>query len=51
MKEIDVTDRLTYLAEKFDVFECDLGEEHLNKKIVALNADGYKTSLIKQTNN
>jgi len=49
MKEIDVTDRLTYLAEKFDVFECDLGEEHLNKKIVALNADGYKTSLIKNS--
>jgi hypothetical protein len=47
MKEVDVTDRLTYLAEKFDVFECDLGEEHLTRKLQDLNTNGYKTSLIR----
>jgi hypothetical protein len=50
MKEVDVTDRLTYLAEKFDVFECDLGEEYLTKKLQELNTIGYKTSLIKNGN-
>ena len=38
MGKIDVTDRLEFLAEKFDVFECD--EENLEVKTVELTAGG-----------
>ena len=43
MKEISVTDRLTFLAETFDVFECD-SKELIAKKLETLTEAGYKSS-------
>jgi len=45
MDKINVKDRLTYLAETFDVFECD-GEESVNKKIESLVKEGYTPKVI-----
>ena len=45
MDKINVKDRLTYLAETFDVFECD-GEKSVNKKIETLVKNGYSPKLI-----
>lgn len=45
MEKINVKDRLTFLAESFDVFECD-GEESVNKKIELLVKDGYTPKVI-----
>jgi hypothetical protein len=45
MEKINVKDRLTYLAETFDVFECD-GEESVNKKIESLVKEGYTPKVI-----
>lgn len=45
MEKINVKDRLTFLAESFDVFECD-GEESVNKKIESLVKDGYTPKVI-----
>lgn len=49
-KVIDITDRLTYLAEEFDVFDCDLGEVSLAKKTSELATDNYEVSMIKNHN-
>ena len=49
MKETSVTDRLTFLAETFDVFECT-DKNILDKKIDGLMAEGYKPNLIKTSN-
>lgn len=46
MKETNVTDRLTFLAETFDVFECD-SKESLVKKLEELKANAYTSTLIK----
>lgn len=45
MKERNVTDRLTYLAEIFDVFESNTGEKIENKR-KELEADGYSCKVI-----
>jgi hypothetical protein len=45
MKNNNITDRLSFLAESFDVFECD-SEEQVEIKINKLISDGYKTRLI-----
>ena len=45
MKETSITDRLTFLAEQFDVFECN-EKEIITKKLEGLTAEGYKPSLI-----
>jgi len=49
MKESNVTDRLTFLAETFDVFECT-DEKVLEKKIDGIVVDGHKPNLIKSSN-
>ena len=46
MKESNVTDRLTYLAEIFDVFECDSENSQLEGKLASLNKNEYMTSLV-----
>ena len=50
MKEKNVTDRLTFLAETFDVFECG-DKVVLEKKIADLIADGGKPSYIQTSDN
>ena len=46
MKETNVTDRLTFLAEQFDVFECtEKGE--IEKKLEVLKEEGFSPTLIK----
>jgi hypothetical protein len=49
MKEKSTTDRLSFLAEQFDVFEC-VGEEAVNKKIEELKANGLSSRLITSAN-
>ncbi len=49
MKETSVTDRLTYLAETFDVFDAE-NKEVLEKKTEEFITKGYKVSLIKSSN-
>jgi Leucine-rich repeat (LRR) protein len=49
MKEKNVTDRLTFLAEQFDIFEIDGDGSPLETKIKSLSEDGYVVKLI-QTN-
>jgi len=50
MKDSNVTDRLTFLAETFDVFECD-DKKVLDKKIEGMVAEGLKPNLITASNN
>lgn len=48
MKDSNVTDRLTFLAETFDVFECT-DEKVLEKKIDGIVGEGHKPNLIKSS--
>lgn len=50
MKETTVTDRLTFLAEQFDVFECS-SEESIKDKRVKLADQGFTSSLIMTNSN
>jgi hypothetical protein len=43
MKEKNVNDRLTFLVENFDVFECT-DENQISEKIQSLSEDGYTTT-------
>lgn len=46
MKEKNITDRLSFLAELFDVFECDSeneNESQIEAKLAELNAAGYNS--------
>jgi len=45
MKEIDISERLAYLAEEFDVFDCS-DKEELKTRFEELTADGYRPVLI-----
>jgi len=50
MKQTNITDRLTFLAEQFDVFECvsDSTENNpVGVKIEELKSDGYESKAIK----
>lgn len=47
MHETNVTDRLTFLAEGFDIFEVDDKEIVVEDKIKSLKEDGYESSLVK----
>lgn len=49
MKESNVTDRLTFLAETFDVFDCT-DEKVLEKKIDGIIGEGYRPNVIKTSN-
>lgn len=42
MEKLNVKDRLTFLAEVFDVFECDSETKAVEAKLESLVADGYK---------
>jgi hypothetical protein len=49
MKETSITDRLTFLAEQFDIFECssdNIGPSPVDAKIQELHNDGYESSLV-----
>lgn len=46
MKENSITDRIVFLAEMFDVFECDSDQISLDAKIAAFNADGYECNVV-----
>lgn len=46
MKESNATDRLTYLAEQFDIFDCS-SKESLDKKLTDLKNAGYNSAPIK----
>jgi Leucine-rich repeat (LRR) protein len=41
MKEKNITDRLSFLAELFDVFECDENDSNIEVKISELTENGY----------
>jgi hypothetical protein len=41
-----VTDRLTFLAETFDVFECGDGDKQTKEKLDILSQEGYTPTLI-----
>ena len=41
-----VTDRLTFLAETFDVFDCGKDKDVLKEKFEKLKADGYTPTII-----
>jgi hypothetical protein len=42
MKKNNITDRLTFLAELFDIFECESEDNtQLEAKLAGLSADGY----------
>lgn len=45
MKET-ITDRLSFLAEQFDIFDCT-GEAAITKKLESLKEDGFVGSLVK----
>jgi len=45
MKNANITDRLSFLAEKFDIFECSDSDD-TKSKIESLVLDGYEPSLI-----
>lgn len=50
MKEINITDRLTYLAEEFDVFECATDNIEINPttiKIEQLSSEGFEPKIVK----
>jgi len=46
----NITDRLTFLAEQFDVFDIYQSKTAVEEKIAELVKDGYTTSLIKSHN-
>lgn len=50
MKETSVTDRLTFLAETFDVFDCS-NKTDLDKKIEFIISEGATPSVIKTSTN
>jgi len=53
MKEISVTDRLTFLAESFDIFECGLdntGGSSADNKVLEMTEAGYTPQLVSTTN-
>jgi hypothetical protein len=45
MKENSITDRIVFLAEMFDVFECD-DDKVVELKLAEFNNDGYLTEVI-----
>lgn len=51
MKEINISDRLTFLAESFDVFECNFDnitkDSDIEKKVQGLMSEGLTPNLIK----
>jgi len=50
MKETSVTDRLTFLAEQFDIFECssDIIETNpIEAKLEQLHADGFEPQIVR----
>lgn len=50
MKETSVTDRLTFLAEQFDIFECGLDIIETNPieaKLEQLHADGFESNVVR----
>jgi len=51
MKEKNITDRLAFLAELFDIFECEEqeGKKGLEAKLAELSADGYAPLPVKNT--
>lgn len=48
MKKTNITDRLTFLAEQFDVFDCS-NEVNFLKKIEELKLNNYNSTLINST--
>lgn len=48
MKEANITDRLTYLAEQFDVFDCSESSS-IEAKLAELAGVGYTTRVINDT--
>ena len=42
MEKTTVTDRLTFLAEQFDIFECDAEANVVEQKIESLKNDGFE---------
>ncbi len=42
----NITDRLTFLAETFDVFECGTEKTELEGKVESLKKDGYNSTLV-----
>lgn len=52
MEKTKIKDRLTFLAELFDVFECDSDDnKHLEDKMKSLIESGYNPTLIKSDSN
>ncbi len=49
MKKSNITDRLTFLAENFDVFDSET-KASINEKVDELTADNYVVSHIKSSN-
>ena len=43
MKKQTVTDRLTFLAEKFDIFDC-FEQDSISKKNDELSNNGYNSN-------
>lgn len=50
MEKTTVTDRLTFLAEQFDVFECDAEANVVEQKIETLKNDGFDGKAFKTSN-
>jgi len=50
MKEPNITDRLTFLAEQFDVFDCS-EKGSLEKKLDILKNNGYRYSIVNTKDN
>jgi hypothetical protein len=50
MKDSKLTDRLSYLAEKFDIFDSS-STESISEKLSQLSEDGYTSDIIKTSNN
>ena len=52
MEVTNIKDRLTFLAELFDVFECDEeSKDVLDGKMKSLVEDGYYSTLITSSSN
>lgn len=46
MEKNNIKDRLTFLAELFDVFECDSETKSIDAKLKLLSEDGYASKII-----
>lgn len=51
MEKYNIKDRLTFLAELFDVFECDSETKTVDSKLKVLSDEGYISKIVTSNHN